>query len=106
MVNLKAIEKEVRTELKRLYGERVAKILLYGSYARGDFHAESDVDFLLVLNDESIQIFDEISKIAPVVSCLDLKFNSIISVVPTTIKKMETSNLLFYKKIRREAIEI
>ena len=106
MVNLKAIEKEVRTALKRLYGERVAKILLYGSYARGDFHAESDVDFLLILNDESIQIFDEISKIAPIISCLDLKFNSIISVVPTTIKKMETSNLLFYKKIRREAIEI
>lgn len=38
--------------MKRYYGERLAKIVLFGSYARGDFNEESDVDYLVVLDYE------------------------------------------------------
>lgn len=33
----------------RRYGERLDRIILYGSKARGDDHVESDVDLLVVL---------------------------------------------------------
>jgi predicted nucleotidyltransferase len=33
------------------YGDRVADVRLFGSYARGDAHEESDVDVLVVLRD-------------------------------------------------------
>jgi len=29
-------------------GDRLDKVLLYGSYARGDFDSESDMDFLII----------------------------------------------------------
>ncbi len=42
----------VKQELANIYGKRFAKILLYGSYARGDFSDDSDIDFLVVFNED------------------------------------------------------
>ena len=37
-------------DLRELYGGRVRRILLFGSWARGDAHPESDIDLLVVLD--------------------------------------------------------
>lgn len=39
----------IRTE----FHDRILQIILYGSYAGGDYHAESDVDILALTTDES-----------------------------------------------------
>ncbi len=44
------IASAVARDLKSLYGERLKKVVLYGSWARGDAHRESDVDILIVLD--------------------------------------------------------
>ena len=36
--------------LRRRFEGRVGQVRLFGSYARGDFHAESDVDVLVVVH--------------------------------------------------------
>ena len=40
---------EVRPLLRKRYGDRLDRLVLYGSQARGDTHAESDIDVLVVL---------------------------------------------------------
>ena len=42
--------RELKTALIELYGERLRGVYLYGSYARGDYHVDSDVDVLVALN--------------------------------------------------------
>ena len=37
------------SDLKREYGENLATVIVFGSYARGDADAGSDVDILIVL---------------------------------------------------------
>ena len=44
------IVREFRAELERVYGERLAGVYLYGSYARGDAHDDSDIDVAVVLD--------------------------------------------------------
>ena len=44
------IARDVASDLKRLYGDRVRKVVLFGSWARGDAHPESDIDLLVVLD--------------------------------------------------------
>jgi predicted nucleotidyltransferase len=44
------IAKAVAADLKNLYGQRVRKVVLFGSWARGDAHPESDIDLLVVLD--------------------------------------------------------
>lgn len=43
--------------LQTIYGGHLQSVILYGSYARGDFTRESDVDIMILLNltDEEIK---------------------------------------------------
>ncbi len=45
-----AIAREVADDLRGLYGDRLRLVLLFGSWARGDAHPESDIDLLVVLD--------------------------------------------------------
>ena len=37
-------------EVKKIYGMHLRRIILYGSYARGDFRPDSDVDIMILLD--------------------------------------------------------
>lgn len=36
--------------VKKIYGSHVRQIILYGSYARGDFRSDLDVDIMILLD--------------------------------------------------------
>lgn len=37
-------------EIKKIYGSHLQEVILYGSYARGDFGSDSDVDIMILLD--------------------------------------------------------
>ena len=39
----------VKQALTQIYGERLSAVYLYGSYARGDYREDSDVDLMITL---------------------------------------------------------
>lgn len=41
---------EYVTEIQKIYGMHLKQVILYGSYARGDFTADSDVDIMLLVD--------------------------------------------------------
>ena len=41
---------ETRIVLQNIYADRLKEIVLFGSYARGDYSNESDIDLLVVLD--------------------------------------------------------
>src|SRR6266508_863079 len=47
----RAIARAVADDLRGLYGQRLRKVVLFGSWARGDAHPESDIDLLVLLDD-------------------------------------------------------
>ena len=43
-------------EVKKIYGQHLRKVILYGSYARGDFHNDSDIDIMILLDITDLEI--------------------------------------------------
>lgn len=53
--------KEYSTAVQKLYGSHLKQVILYGSYARGDFREDSDVDIMLLVDlpDEKLNEFSD-----------------------------------------------
>lgn len=53
--------KEFISGVNEILGDRVKKIILYGSYARGDFNEKSDIDIMILtdLYDDEIDKYRE-----------------------------------------------
>lgn len=43
-------------EVKKIYGHHVRQIILYGSYARGDFRSDSDVDIMILVDMTDLEL--------------------------------------------------
>ena len=96
------IVSQFKSLLQKLYGERLAKVILFGSYARGDEKETSDIDFLVVLKDKKISTFSEIEKMNSLAYAIMLKYGKVISFVPTTQEKFDSSPNYFYRLVKQE----
>ena len=102
MKDIQPIIVEFTEQAKAHYGNRLAKIILFGSYARGEAHDESDVDLLVVLNDEEVKTHQEKDSISEMLWRLFLKYLIDISVIPTTRNRYEHSEEYLFKFIRKD----
>lgn len=59
--NIKTILDEYRKNIRKIFGGFYVQMILYGSYARGDNHAGSDIDIMILttLTDEEIADIDD-----------------------------------------------
>jgi len=75
--NVKQALAELRRQFGALYGDRLSRLILYGSQARGDARPWSDVDVLAVL-DGPVDDFEEGNRTGAVVAELCLQFDVVI----------------------------
>jgi len=90
------------------FGDKLDSVLLYGSYARGDFDSDSDIDIMIVadISDEDANRFEE--SLVIFTTKLDLEFDVIISLyVKGKSGFYEWSNVLpFYRNVIREGVSL
>ncbi len=103
---LEVILQSVADFAKELLGEKLDKVILYGSYARGEQDSESDIDIMILAFIKSQEI--EEYKRAFVVLSSDLGLENDV-VVSINLKDSETFNkysdvLPFYKNVMKEGI--
>ena len=103
---IESVATEFKRELQALYGDQFKGLVLFGSYARGDYQAESDMDFAIVLKSSSIRPAAEIIRLAPVSAELSLKHGVVVSVLPVSEQKLKTSGQGVYEAIRQEGIRL
>lgn len=52
--NVQELLQQVRARLEAVYGTRLDRVVLYGSFARGTVTRDSDIDLLVILRDRVI----------------------------------------------------
>lgn len=102
VTNLDAVNLVATNIMQRHYGERLDKILLFGSYARGDYNEESDVDYLVLLNEENVSPFSEVSTTIADRNAYYLETFISISAVVVSSSQFSKSNRPFFKEVRKD----
>jgi predicted nucleotidyltransferase len=78
----------VARDLRRLYGDRLSSVLLFGSWARGDAHPESDIDLLVVL-DRVDSVWDELRRMDPVLWRHSFDNDTVVTALPVARRDLE-----------------
>lgn len=101
--NIQQIPDEIKPALEEIYGNRLKGIILYGSYARGEATEGSDIDLLILLENVN-NAWEEREKAADLIWKLDLKYNTVISILPVDEKDFQTRRKLIYLNAKREGV--
>lgn len=64
MEKMKKALDEFISILKEKFGDKIEKIIVFGSYARGEYSEDSDIDVLIVTKEFDISLEKEISAIS------------------------------------------
>ena len=93
-------------EVKKIYGSHICQIILYGSYARGDFRPDSDIDIMILADISDL----ELKAYAQQLSYMTYDFNLDNDLDIKPIAKSEKHfykwvvNYPFYSNINKEGI--
>ena len=60
-MNIQALLSGYLTELQQIYKSHLKSVILYGSYARGDYTVDSDIDIMILVDlpDESMDKYSD-----------------------------------------------
>lgn len=98
---IKDILQELKEGLQKRYGSKLKRIMLFGSYARGEQRSDSDVDVAIILEDFS-HACAEIERTADIVSSISLKLDTLISLVPIKEEDWYKRKTSLVSNIRRD----
>lgn len=98
------ILKRFRAALNELYGDRLSRVVLFGSRARGDARRDSDYDVAIFLKDD-VDRWKEIDKIVPIVVDIMGDTHAVFSAFPYSVASYQEPTL-FMHEIRREGVDV
>jgi predicted nucleotidyltransferase len=102
---LQSLLQELKSQLRALYADRLFSVLLYGSVARGEANADSDIDILVVLKEKVLPV-QEIRRMADIRLHFLLEFGELVSIMPMSQEEFSDRAASFANKVRREGITL
>ncbi|MBR8836568.1 MAG: nucleotidyltransferase domain-containing protein [Stigonema ocellatum SAG 48.90 = DSM 106950] len=102
---LQVILSQLRSRYEEIYGDRLVKMILFGSQARGDAKPDSDIDVLVVLKGE-VNLGEEIEKTGNIVAALSLEFNEVISCLYMDEYRFTHRHGPLLRNIRKEGLVV
>jgi uncharacterized protein len=102
---LENILRELRCRLEALYGERLVRLSLYGSQARGDSLPGSDIDVLVVL-EGPVSPCEEIARTVKDVAEISLNHGVVIACVFVSREAYAHEQSPLLLNVRRQEIAI
>lgn len=100
--------RDLEKRLKNIYGEKLKKILLYGSYARGVNDEGSDLDIMVLVDMDEKEIKKQQDKVLDVVVDLTTRYGIVLSVIENNYNYFyDWADVLpFFANIKREGVAI
>ena len=102
---IKAIVQEYSEGLKKIFGDQLVSVLLYGSFTRGEGREDSDIDIVCVLR-SPFDYNEAIRKSSKLTAELSLKHDVVLSRVFVSEEELKTRSLPFFVNLRRDEVQV
>jgi len=102
---LQQILAEFRQGIEKIYGPRLAGLVLFGSQARGDALPDSDIDVMVVL-DGPVDTSEETRRISRFRGDLCLQYGVVISCVYLSAEEARAGDSPLLENIRAEGVTV
>lgn len=102
------VTSEVVNQAIEIIKDDIYKIYLYGSYARGDYTSESDIDIMIVLRCDKDKVKSYRKQVSRLVSRIGLENDVEVSLLLRDKESFEAGQkiLPFYQNVTREGVTI
>ena len=107
-IQIDNISQQISQSYRSVYGDNIVAIYLYGSYARGNYDEESDVDIAAIIRGNRIDLQRKLKQIWDVSADIGLKNDVIVSptVIPFDEYEEYKHTLPYYMNIQTEGKRI
>ena len=108
LAELDSITKEMVECYHTYYGKNIVGIYLYGSYARGDFDNQSDIDITAVVKGDRLDLQNKLKAVWDYSTDVGLEHDVVISptVIPYDEFEKYKKTLPYYMNIEKEGKRI
>jgi predicted nucleotidyltransferase len=100
---IKSLISRIKEHLTKMYGAGIKKVILYGSYVRGEATSDSDID-VLVLIDQSLNPFEVRESLSDLLFDIILDEGELVSVIVVPEHLYENYNSPFMLNVRKEGL--
>lgn len=103
-----SIINEYINEIKPILGDELKKIILYGSYARGDFDVDSDIDIMLIIDGDE----KSVNKLNDLLTNIEVRINLennviLVPIIMNEKKFLKYENIVpFYRNVVKEGVTL
>ena len=94
--------------LKEIYGKHLKAVILYGSYARGDYDNQSDIDIAAIVKGSRLDLQNKLKAVWDISADIGLENDVVVSptVIPYDEFEEYKEKLPYYRNIAREGMQI
>ncbi len=104
--NMQNLMMQYIAEVKKIYGAHLKSVILYGSYARGDFQPDSDVDVMILLDLSDLDLKQYSQKLSYMT--YDFNMDNDLDIKPIAKNEQHFKkwvvNYPFYANVRKEGV--
>ncbi|NLX91898.1 MAG: nucleotidyltransferase domain-containing protein [Firmicutes bacterium] len=99
---------EIEANLKKIYGTKLQKIILYGSYARNEQVPGSDLDVMVLLDLQEAEIRKYSEAVLDLAVDLTTRYGIVVSIQESNIDFFYewADTLPFYSNVNKEGMEL
>ena len=106
--NTKILLEQYTEILQKIYGNHLRRVILYGSYARGDYTKDSDIDIMILLDMSDMDIKQYRHELSG--ETFDFNMEHDIDIKPIAKSQQHFQNWVdvypFYANIKREGVTL
>lgn len=94
--------------IQKIYGKYLKTIILYGSYARGDYRKDSDIDIMILIELTSMEIEDYRHQLSDFTYDFNQEYNLDIKPIAKSDTHFQKwiNAYPFYANVQREGIKL